>query len=398
VALPFDEVAVESDPIADSVERSELRSLVRKLVEDLAPPERVQRLDEAERFDDELFGELAAAGLLAIDVPGATEASGNVLDQLVVIEELATGPTSMAAFLIAHFAAVQTIGRHARTDEHRQVVSQLVSGSAKASFALSEPAGGTDVARIMKTRAKRTPDGGFRVSGQKLWTSGATLASWIVVLARTSPVTDRHIDGITMFLVPADAPGVRIRSIDTLGIHGMSTCEIFFDDVDLPADSVLGDVDRGMRQVFATINRESLNAAAACVGVARGALRAAVEYVRQREVFGRPVGSFQVPQHWLVDSAIAIESARSLMLRAAAVELAGGRADVLAGMAKVVASEAAVDAALRGMQVMGGAGYTRELPMQRYFRDGRMWSFSPLNNEMMRNRLGETFLGLPRSY
>jgi alkylation response protein AidB-like acyl-CoA dehydrogenase len=355
-------------------------------------------LDEAEEFDEELFAELATAGLLAVDAPGFSGGSGNVLDQLVVIEELATGPTSMAAFLIAHYAAVQTIGRYGHTDEHRQILSQLVAGSGKASFAMSEPGGGTDVARVMKTRADRLPGGGFRLSGQKLWTSGATLAKWIVVLARTATLTDRPIDGITMFLVPADAPGVTIRTVDTLGIQGMSTCEIFFDGVELPADAVLGEIDRGMRQVFAAINREGLNAAAASIGVARGALGAAVEYVRAREVFGRPVGSFQVPQHWLVDSAIAIESARSLMLRAASVEVAGGRSDALASMAKIVASEAAMQTALRGMQVMGGAGYSRGYPMQRYFRDGRLWSFSPLNNEMVRNRLGESFLGLPRSY
>jgi alkylation response protein AidB-like acyl-CoA dehydrogenase len=398
VAFPFDEVAVDGDPLADSVERAELRRMVRKLVKRVAPDERVRLLDEAEEFDNELFAELATAGLLAIDTPGSSEGSGNVLDQLVVIEELATGPTSMAAFLIAHYAAVQTIGRYGHADRHQQIVSQLVSGSAKASFALSEPAGGTDVARVMTTHAESVFGGRFRLSGQKLWTSGATLASWIVVLARTAPVTDRPIEGITMFLVPADAPGVTIRTIDTLGIHGMSTCEIFFDGVELPADAVLGEVGRGMQQVFATINREGLNAAAASIGVARGALVAAVEYVREREVFGRPVGSFQVPQHWLVDAAIAIESARSLMLRAAFVELAGGRSGALASMAKIVASEAAVNTALRGMQVMGGAGYSREHPMQRYFRDGRMWSFSPLNNEMVRNRLGESFLGLPRSY
>jgi alkylation response protein AidB-like acyl-CoA dehydrogenase len=178
----------------------------------------------------------------------------------------------------------------------------------------------------------------------------------------------------------------------------MSTCEIFLDDVHLPADAVLGEVDRGMRHVFATINREGLNAAATCIGVARGALELATTYVKDRTVFDRPIGAFQVPQHWLADAAVNIESARGLMHRAVSMELAGGRADALAAMAKLVASEAAVQTSLRGMQVMGGAGYSREHAMQRYFRDARLWSFSPLNNEMVRNRLAETVLGLPRSY
>ena len=204
--------------------------------------------------------------------------------------------------------------------------------------------------------------------------------------------------GVTMFLVPADAAGVEVREIETFGIHGMSTCEVFLDDVSLPPTAVLGEVDHGMRQVFATINREGLNAAAACIGVGRGALEVVLAHVREREVFGRPVGSFQAPQHRLVDAAVAVESARSLMVRAAEIEVAGGRADVLASMAKLVASEAAERACLAGMQLMGGMGYTRQVPLQRFFRDGRLWSFSPLTNEMVRNRIGEQHLRLPRSY
>jgi alkylation response protein AidB-like acyl-CoA dehydrogenase len=201
-----------------------------------------------------------------------------------------------------------------------------------------------------------------------------------------------------MFLVPAKTTGVSIREIDTFGIHGMSTCEVFYDDVELPEDAVLGDVDAGMRQVFATINREGLNAAAACIGVGRGALALAVRYANEREVFGKPIGAFQTPQHWLVDGAVALESARSLMVRAAEIEVAGGRADALASMAKLVASEGAERIARKGMQLMGGAGYSREFAMQRFFRDVRLWGFSPLTNEMVRNRIGEQVLGLPRSY
>jgi len=160
---------------------------------------------------------------------------------------------------------------------------------------------------------------------------------------------------------------------------------------------VLGEVDDGMRQVFATINREGLNAAAACIGVGRGAAAVTLAHVREREVFGRPIGGFQAPQHRLVDGAVALESARSLMVRAAEIEAAGGRADVLASMAKLVASEAAEQVALTGMQLMGGLGYTRVVPLQRFFRDGRLWSFSPLTNEVVRNRLGEQHLDLPRA-
>ena len=227
---------------------------------------------------------------------------------------------------------------------------------------------------------------------------GAALAEHIVVLARTSPIDNTPVAGITTFLVPADAPGVEIRTIDTFGIRGTSTCEVFLDHVAVPEDAVIGGVGARLRQVFATVNREGLHAAAATLGVGRGALELAVAYTREPRVFDKPIAAFQVPQHWMVDGAVALEAARSLMVRAAHIEATGERADVLTAMAKLVASEAAVDIALHGMQLMGGLGYTRHVAMQRYFRDGRLWSFSPLTNEMVRNRVGEQHLGLPRSY
>ena len=388
---------MDVDPIADSPERAELRATVRRLVGDVSPPARVTTLDAAEEFDDDLFVALADLGAFAVGAPQGAGGRGDVRDQLVIVEELAAGPTSMAAFAIAHFAVTQVLGSFGRTRAHHELAQALVDGRARCAFALSEPAGGTDVARAMQTRAVRDGES-WRITGQKMWTSGAARAEHVVVLARTAPIERSPVHGVTMFLVPTDAPGVTIRTIDTFGIHGLSTCEVFLDDVAVVADDVLGEVDQGMRQVFATINREGLNATAACLGVGRGALELAVAYAQEREVFGSPIGAFQVPQHWLVDGSVSLESARGLMVRAAEIEVAGGDAGVLASMAKLVASEAAQTIALRGMQLMGGMGYTRAVAMERYFRDVRLWQFSPLTNEMVRNRIGEQHLGLPRSY
>jgi len=389
--------AEPGDPLAESAERAELRRSVRRVIADHSPAERVREMDEARRFDERLHAALADLGILGIDAPEAFGGVGDVRDQLVVIEELAAGPTSMAAFMVAQYAIVQVLSRFARTDEHRAVLADAIRGSTKVAFALSEPDGGTDVARVMKTRSREAA-GGFRIDGQKLWTSGATLADWIIVLVRSAPIERSPIDGISMFLVPARAPGITIRALNTFGINGLSSCEVFFEDVAVGADAVLGELHRGMRQIFATVNREGLNAAAATLGVGRGALELALDYAKNRKVFNRAIGGFQVPQHWMVDAAIELEAARSLMRRAAEIEVAGGDADMLASMAKIKASEAAVEIAHKGMQLMGGAGYLRDSAMQRYFRDGRLWSFSPLNNEMVRNRIGEKLLGLPRSF
>jgi acyl-CoA dehydrogenase len=357
------------DPIADSPERAELRAALRQLIMREAPPDRIRRLDEAEEFDEHLYGKLAEFGALGIDAPTALGGSGDVRDQLVVIEELAAGPTSMAAFMIVQYMIIQVLGAFASTDEQRAVLADLVRADTKVSFSLSESDGGTDVARVMKTRA-----------------------------ARTGEAVRSSIDGVSMFLVPTSAAGVAVRPIDTLGIHGLSTCEVFFDEVALSPDALIGGEGAGFRQAFSTLNREGIIACAASLGVGRGALEFLVNYTSERQVFGKPIGSFQVPQHWMVDGAVQLEAARSLMVRAAEVELGGGKANMLALSAKLIASEAAQTIALKGMQLMGGFGYSRELPMQRWFRDVRLWSFAPLNNEMVRNQIGERLLGLPRSY
>jgi alkylation response protein AidB-like acyl-CoA dehydrogenase len=383
------------DPAADSEERAELRRALRALIERESPPDRVSRLDESETFDDALYAGLARLGALGVGTPGGL---GDLRDQLVVIEELAAGPTSMAGFMIGHYAVTEALGRFGSGDEQRGVLERLSEGVTKVAFALSEPEGGTDVARVMRTRAQPIPGGGHRLTGHKMWTSGAAAAEWVIVMARTSPIERSAADGITMFLTPTDAPGLQIGTLETFGMRSLSTCEIFLDGVEVGPDAVVGEVDRGMRQAFRSVNREGLLAAAASLGVGREALALAAAYAKERVVFNRPIGAFQVPQHWLVDTAVALESARGLMTRAAAIEVGGGDAANLAAMAKLVASEAASDAALRGMQLMGGMGYTRAVPLQRLFRDGRLWSFSPLTNEMVRNGLGQRLLGLPRSF
>jgi acyl-CoA dehydrogenase len=391
------EVFDPNDPLGDTAEGAAFRKAVRGLIERESPPSRVTEMDEAEMFDAHLYSLLGQMGVLGLDAPVWAGGSGDVRDQLIAIEELAAGPTSMAAFLISQYAVVKVLASTASTDDQRRLLEDLVAGRKKVSFALSEPASATDVARLMKTRAVRIEDG-WLLNGQKMWISGAALADAIIVLARTSEISGSPISGITAFLVPKDSAGLEVRELRTFGIHGLSTCEVFLTDVAIPPEAVLGEVDEGLRHVFATINREGLNAAAAAIGVARGALDLTIDYATNRKVFEKPIASFQVPQHWMVDAAISIESARSLMNRAAIIESGGGRSDSLASMAKLVASEAAVEIAVKGMQIMGGIGYSREVPMQRYFRDGRLWSFSPLTNEMVRNRLGEQLLGLPRSY
>lgn len=392
-----DAIGRDTDPLAESDERRRLRATIRAVVESVAPVERTLDLDDREEFDDTLHKRLAELGVMSIGAPEAAGGMGDIRDQAVVIEELAAGPTSMAINMVVHYMGVEVFGTHGSPRQRDKWLDRMVVGDAKFSFALTEPGAGTDIARGMRTTAQRS-DGDWVINGQKTWISGASHADVFLVVARTAPIDKVAVEGVTMFVVPADTPGIVVRELPTVAVHGLSTCEVYFDNVTVPESAVMGQAHQGFRMLFDTLNRERINAAAGSIGAARGALEYAVNYAKERNAFGRNIGAFQAVQHRLVDDALAIESARGLLVRAAAVQAAGGRADILSSMAKVAASEAAVKVTQDGMEVLGGAGFSREIPMQRWFRDVRLWVFAPLANDMVRNNLGTTLLGLPKAF
>ncbi|WP_255770560.1 acyl-CoA dehydrogenase family protein [Pseudarthrobacter sulfonivorans] len=388
-------------PPADITEPEEfaaLRKRVRAVLAEHVTPERLNKFDEAEEYDVELYREIGAAGLIKLD--GELHGHGPKHQaQAVVLEELGAGPTSVGVSMVVQFMGVQLLHSYGNQAQQEEFLAPLHRGAAKMSFALSEPDGGTDVARAMKTRATQLADGSWSISGQKKWIGGAMDADYLILLARTSEISRSAIDGITMFLVPRSTPGIRTEVIDTMGIRGLAQCDVYLDDVRVPADNVLGEQDRGFRQVLGTLNGERLNGAAVALGIARGAMETAVGWARQRHAFGRAVGSFQGLQHSLVDASVKIESARLLLRQAAEASDAGqGTNETWSAMAKLAASDAATTTTDIGMRVMAGWGFFRGLPMQRYFRDARLYTFAPLTDEMTRNYIGEKHLGLPRSF
>ncbi|MEB3371749.1 acyl-CoA dehydrogenase family protein [Saccharopolyspora mangrovi] len=382
----------------DSPDQAEIRELIRSILADHAPDEHVARLDESETFDEEFYDHLGAAGLIGLGADPATGDDADPRHEIVVLEELGASHTSMAVCLVVQYMALRLLSHYGDDEQRKRVLVPLAEGHQRLAFALSEEDGGTDIARAMRTKAVR--DGsGWVLSGRKTWISGAAMSGHAIVLARTAEDARSAIDGITMFLVPLDADGVSVRVLDTAGIHGLDTCEVTFDEVRVDDSTLLGEVGAGFRQVIGTLNGERLNAAAVALGIARGALRSAVQYASQRQAFGRSVGAFQALQHSLVNGAVQVESARGLLIRAADAASDGNeQSDNYSAMAKIAAAVAATDITDAGMRVMGGAGYSREYPMQRYFRDARLYTFAPLTNEMLRNFVGERWLGLPRSY
>jgi alkylation response protein AidB-like acyl-CoA dehydrogenase len=294
---------------------------------------------------------------------------------------------------------LELLHTHGTVEQRERFLAPLRSGDARVSFGLSEPGGGTDIARVMATTAVRLSDGSYSITGSKKWIGGAMDCDFFILLARTAPIADSAVDGITTFLIPRSSPGIHTEEIDTMGIRGLAQCDVTFENVRVPPEFVLGDEGRGFRQVLSTLNGERLNGAAVALGIARGALDTAVAWAKNRQAFGRAIGSFQALQHDLVDAAVKVESARLLLQRAADASDTAGTADgTLSAMAKLAASAAATAATDTGMRVMAGWGMARALPMQRFFRDARLYTFAPLTDEMTRNYLGEKMLGLDRSY
>lgn len=375
-------------------ERSYCDSLERVL-SDVAPVERVQRLDNAKTFDVDLHAALGGLGAWGIGVGEEHGGSGGgAVLEVLTLESLGRHATSMAVFGVIQYMATRLLAQFGSPSQRDRWLAPLCRGEIRASFCLTEAAGGTDVLAAMGTRAVRRGSH-WVLTGSKYWISGATRSDLLIVLARTAPHRSR---GVTMFLVPKGTPGLTAVELDTFAINGYDTCSITFDQVELGDEPVLGTLDEGFVQVVDTLNSERLNTAAVAAGIGRGALRLATAYAGERQAFGRPIGQFQALQHKIVHAGVELEAAWSLALGAARLADLGRDVAVESAMAKLACAKAGQNAAACGMDVLGAAAFDVALPMQRYYRDIRLYSFAPLTNDVVASFLGERWLGLPRSY
>ena len=375
-------------------ERSYCDSLERVL-SDVAPVERVQRLDNAKTFDVDLHAALGGLGAWGIGVGEEHGGSGGgAVMEVLTLESLGRHATSMAVFGVIQYMATRLLAQFGSPSQRDRWLAPLCRGEIRASFCLTEAAGGTDVLAAMGTRAVRRGSH-WVLTGSKYWISGATRSDLLIVLARTAPHRSR---GVTMFLVPKGTPGLTAVELDTFAINGYDTCSITFDQVELGDEPVLGTLDEGFVQVVDTLNSERLNTAAVAAGIGRGALRLATAYAGERQAFGRPIGQFQALQHKIVHAGVELEAAWSLALGAARLAELGRDVAVESAMAKLACAKAGQNAAACGMDVLGAAAFDVALPMQRYYRDIRLYSFAPLANDVVASFLGERWLGLPRSY
>jgi alkylation response protein AidB-like acyl-CoA dehydrogenase len=378
-------------------EQRMLREMVRDFVERECPKQVARALEEGHEFPYALSDRMADAGLHGIGVDERYGGQGgDILDLVIVCEELARSLAGLTwIWGIPVFSAAKALAAHGSDEQRERYLPEIAAGRLRFAFAMTEPGGGTDVLRAMRTRARRV-DGGYLINGYKIWSTLAHVAVRIMVLARTSDGARPH-HGLTMFLVDGSATGLEARPIPKLGMRSLGSCEVSFNDVFVADADVLGEVDGGWAQIVASLNSERIMSAATCCGMLEGVLEDAIDYAIKREAFGKPLGAMQAIQHGIADIKMRLETARLHTYRAAWLLRDGRPCNIEANIAKCLASEYAVASADFGIQVLGGYGYSMEFDMQRYWRDARLQRIGPVNNEMVRNLVGES-LGLPRSF
>ncbi len=372
----------------------EIVRAVRRWVDDKVVPS-ADALEHADEFPAALYQDMQELGLFAITFPeryGGLELSLETYS--AVIEEVSRGWMSLGGIInttVVNGWAVETYG----TEEQKErFLAGLAAGDIQGCLCMTEPNAGSDVQAIRTTAVRDGDD--YVVNGNKLFVTNGDRGGLFLTLVKTDPAAQPRHRGISALLVEPDAPGFSVaRTIDKLGYKGTATTELFFDDMRVPAANLLGGEEgRGFKQVLSALEIGRVNVAARAVGLAQAAFDAAITYAQQRETFGRPIAQHQAIQLKLADMATSIRAARLLTRDAARKKDGGQRGDLDVGMAKLFASEVALECALESMRIHGGVGYTTELPVERYYRDAPLLAVGEGTSEIQRLVIARRLLEL----
>jgi len=343
-------------------------TVVKFAEETIAP--KVRTMDDEQQFAAGLVNSLSELGLLGIEVPEALGgADGSFFDAVLAIEAISTVDPAVAVLVDVHNTLVVNALRRWATDAQVQMwLPQLASGMVGA-YALSEAGSGSD-AFALQTRAEEVT-GGFRLNGRKLWISNAREAGLFIVFATLDPAAGYR--GITAFLVEKSMPGFTVgRKEDKLGIRASSTCELIFDDCEVPQENLLGEPGKGYKIAIETLNEGRIGIGAQMLGLAEGAWAHAAHYAKERRQFGKPIADFQAVQFTLAEMATEIEAARLMVYNAARLKDAGQSYVREAAMTKYFTSHVAERVASQCVEVFGGNGFVRDYPAEKYYRDAKV--------------------------
>ncbi|MBM7417413.1 acyl-CoA dehydrogenase family protein [Rhodococcus sp. BP-349] len=363
----------------------QLRKLVRDFVNARVIPTASER-EAKDEYPDDLIPELADLGLFGITV--SEEYGGSDLDYVsygLIFEELARGWMALASLVYTTSSGGYLISEFGTEDQKNRFLPDMAAGRRMSGIALTEPSTGSDLKKI--TLSARRDGDNYIVNGSKIFITHARHANPLVTLVKTDPTIEpAHRGGISQLLVEQDTPGLSYGSdYKKLGHRGLELCEVNFDNAVVPAANLLGGEEgKGFYQMMAALDRGRIYMAAASTGMSRAALEHSVEYVKQRETFGKKLSEHQAVQMRLADMATKVEASRLLYLNAALKTDADGRASAESGMAKIFATESAMEVTYDAIRLHGGYGYIKEFPLERYMRDAALMPIGEGANEMLR--------------
>jgi butyryl-CoA dehydrogenase len=368
------------------LELTEEQKLVQKTAADFAKNEvlpKAAAIDREHRHPKELVARMAELGLLGIAIPEAHGGAGfDTISYALALEEVSRACASTGVIMSVNNSLVcDPLNKFGSAEQKQRFLAPLASGKLLGCFALSEPEAGSDAA-AQKTVARK--DGGdFVINGVKNWITNGPVADVCILHTMTDPAAGHK--GITAFVLPMKEKGVRVGAPDKkLGIRGSQSCQIFLDDVRLPASSVLGEVGGGFKVAMSTLDGGRIGIAAQALGIARASLEDATAYALERKTFGKAIAQHQAIQWKLADMATEIDAARLLTWKAAALKDAGARHTQESAMAKLFASEVANRAAKECVQIFGGNGYVEDYPAERHYRDAKITEIYEGTSEIQR--------------
>lgn len=375
---------------------------IRTAVRDMCRPfddDYWMRQDMAGEFPWDFYQAVADAGWLGLSIPEEYGGGGlGVTEAAIVEQEISASGAGMSGCSAVHIGifGFEALIKHGSEELKQRFLPRAASGGIHVSFAVTEPDAGTDTLNL-KTAARKV-DGGWLVSGKKVWITKAQEAERMFLLCRTSPREGKAHRGLTLLFAPMDRDKITIREIPKMGRSAVDTNELFIDDLFVPDEDVIGEVGEGFKVILGGLNAERVISANAALGLGYASLRRATEYAKERVVFGRPIGQNQLISGQLAEVKIRLDAANLVCQQAAWMvdhEIPCGRE---ANMAKFLACEAGFNAADVAINVHGGYGYAKEYHVERYFREARLNRIAPISQEMVLNYIAEHVLGLPRSY
>jgi acyl-CoA dehydrogenase len=391
--MPIDFDPEDSDPY------QEIRAGVRKLCGQF-PGEYWRRLDREAAYPADFVKVVTAAGYLSALIPEEYGGSGLPLSAAAAIMEEIQRAGCNGAACHAQIYIMGTLLRHGSAEQKRKYLPAVASGELRLqAFGVTEPSSGTDTSSI--TTFAQREDGHYVVNGQKIWTSRAEYSDLMLLLARTTPKhqAGKRTDGLSVFILDMQAAknaGLTIRPIRTMMNH--STTEVFFDNVRIPADNLLGEEGKGFRYILSGMNAERILIAAECIGDAKWFIEKATDYAKARVIFDRPIGRNQGVQFPLARAYAQMRAAELMVHKAAALFEGGMDCGAEANMAKLLAADASWAAAEACVQTHGGFGFAEEYDIERKFRETRLYQVAPISTNLILSFLAEHVLGLPRSY